>query len=273
MTKEYKCFCNKIFSRKFNLDRHLSSNACSGIDIKSQLDVYNIIQDKIKPLEKELNMIKEENNELKKLQIINNNCQNANQIVNVNININIEPIAQLSFNDTSNDLMYKMIEKYSIIQNFKSNDIDKQIVSKNVFDAKFLLANYIKLTMTNKNNIKYVNKRPPTYQIAEDFDEDGEIITTIRGLKDSIILLTDPVLNALKIKLDKFEMKLQKTLIQAEKISKETVNELKYDYPLYETTIKALKNELNKKVVQNSLKQFLKNDVLNDINMKLKIIE
>jgi hypothetical protein len=40
---------------------------------------------------------------------------------------------------------------------------------------------------------------------------------------------------------------------------------------LYNKTIKALENELNKKVVQNALKQFLKYSVLNNINMKLNI--
>jgi len=40
---------------------------------------------------------------------------------------------------------------------------------------------------------------------------------------------------------------------------------------MYDTTIKALKNELNKKNVQNALKQFLKHEILNDINMKIKI--
>ena len=50
------------------------------------------------------------------------------------------------------------------------------------------------------HSIKYVTKNPLTYSIVEKEDDNGDIITSIRGFKESVNILTDPVLNALKTK-------------------------------------------------------------------------
>ena len=99
----------------------------------------------------------------------------------------------------------------------------------------------------------------------------GEIINSIRGFKDSVDLLSDPILKNIKRALISFEKILIIENKKATEDGSEALDALKYDYGLYDTTIKALKNELNKKNVQAALKQFLKHDILNDINMKLTI--
>lgn len=237
-------FCNKTYNNKFTLERHLSTSACKPIEFKNNLELYNFIN-KQAALQKINNNYKD--------CIINNN--------NINIKIEIQPISELSLKNE--DDLYNMIEKYFDIQEIK-NDISY----KNVKDVKFLLSDYLKSQLCNTNNpekqsIKYVKKYPPTYHISEKRIE-GEIVTSIRGFKDSVDLLSDPVLSALKKALFSFEKTLQKN---------QNDENYKYDYSLYDITIKALKNELNKRNVQSALKQLLKHDILNDINMKMTINE
>jgi hypothetical protein len=253
----FKCLCDKTFNKKYNLDRHLSTNACKSIvlpqDIKSQLDIYNMV--------KQLNTCKDGINITNN---INNNCNNT-----INININI-PLSELSFKGTE-DALYNMIENYSNIQQVK-NTVDY----KNVKDVKYLISDYIKTNLCDKNKpemhcIKYISKYPLAYNISEKRDMNGDIINSIRGFKDSVDLLSDPILKNIKRALISFEKILIIENKKATEDGSEALDALKYDYGLYDTTIKALKNELNKKNVQAALKQFLKHDILNDINMKLTI--
>ena len=247
-------FCDKIFSTKTNLDRHLSTNTCKSKLFENQLDMHNFINKAIV-------------NNYNKCTINNNNN-------NINIKIEIQPVSKISFNDISDDTLYNAIKEYSKIEKITPNDIDNNIVSKSIPEAKFIISNLIKNSMCDKekpenHSIKYVTKNPLTYSIVEKEDDNGDIITSIRGFKESVNILTDPVLNALKTKLRLFEKTLKTESKNAIKNGSE--EELKYDYELYNKTIKALKNELNNKVVQNALKQFLKHDLLADINMKLSV--
>lgn len=243
-------FCNKNYNNKYTLERHLITT-CKLIIFNNNLELYNFIQ---------THTVKAVNN-YKECTI--NNITNT-----VNIKIELHPVSDLNKILNGNDIsVYNLIERYDIIKQNK-NDED----FKNIKDVKFLLSDYLKTNLCDKSKqenhcIKYISKDPPSYHIAEKKDLDGKIITVIRGLKDSVDLLSDPVLNALKKELTKFEKTLKKENIEAVKNS--TESELKYDYELYDITIKALKNELNKNNVQAALKQFLKHDILNDINMKM----
>jgi len=249
-------FCNKNYNNKYTLERHLS-NTCKPITFNNNLELYNFIQ---------THSIKAINNY--KECTVNNVTNNNNT---VNIKIELQPITDLNkMLNESETAIYNLIERYDEI---KQNKNDQEF--KNVKDVKFLLSDYLKTNLCDKSKqenhcIKYITKDPPSYHIVEKKDIDGNIITIIRGLKDSINLLSDPVLNALKKTLIKFERTLKKDSIDA--VKNGTESELKYDYELYDITIKALKNELNKKNVQAALKQFLKHDILNDINMKMTII-
>ena len=254
---EFLCICNKKFNKKFNFERHLASNACKGIclpsDVKTQLDIYNII---------EKHSINKNNS--KNININNSNI-NSNNVINININI---PLAELTFKNTE-DSLYEMIENYFEIQNIKN-----EVEFNNVKDVKFLISDYLKTNLCDKlkpelHCIKYVSKYPPSYNISEKRDINGDIINTIRGLKDSVDLLSDPILKNIKKALHSFERIL---IIENKKASEDgMIDSLKYDYTLYDTTIKALKNELNKKNVQAALKQFLKHDLLHNINMKITL--
>lgn len=256
-------FCNKSYNNKVNLHRHLQTNTCKASILNNQYELYNFI---VSHTVKAINNYKEctinDNS-------INNSINNSNNNTNnVNIKIELQPISDISLKNE--EALYSLIEKYFDIKQIKNEES-----FKNVKDVKFLLSDFLKQQFCNvehpeKHCIKYINKYPPSYHISEKRNINGEVITTIRGFKDAIDLLSDPVLTALKKALGSFEKTLKKDTIKAIKNDKE--DELKYDYPLYDTTIKALKNELNKSNVQAALKQFLKHDILNDINMKMTII-
>ena len=250
-------FCNKSYNKKASLDKHLSTNGCKGFILNSQLELHNFI---INYTNRAINNYKE--------CTINDNSITNNINNTINIKIELQPVSNLNKILNNDEAIYNLIEKYDDIKKLKNEE-----EFKNVKDVKFLLSDYLKTNLCDESKpenhcIKFVSKNPPSYSITEKKDIDGEIITVIRGLKDSVDLLSDPVLNALKKTLNKFER-----TIKLENIKEEETREYisKYDYIMYDTTIKALKNELNKKNVQNALKQFLKHEILNDINMKIKI--
>ena len=255
-------FCNKSYNKKVSLDKHLSGNVCKASILNSQLELHNFI----------LNYTNRAISNYKECTINDNRVDNSitNNINNIiNIKIELQPVSDLNKILKNDEALYNLIEKYDDIKKLKNDE-----EFKNVKDVKFLLSDYLKTSLCDTNKpenhcIKYVSKNPPSYSITEKKDIDGEIITVIRGLKDSVDILSDPVLNALKKTLNKFE-KTIKLENRKEDETRELVS--KYDYAMYDTTIKALKNELNKKNVQAALKQFLKHDLLNDINMKISLI-
>ena len=79
------------------------------------------------------------------------------------------------------------------------------------------------------------------------------------SLNGTCELLSDPVLDLLKKKLKEFIRKYQKD------------DHPDFDWELYEKSIIELKKELNKGNVKKVLNSFLKNDILNNIEMKLSI--
>ena len=129
--------------------------------------------------------------------------------------------------------------------------------------VNLLLSDYIKEMICDSehpenHSVRYIKKKPPTYNALIE-DSDGNTVTVIKGLKDTCELLTDPILDQLKIKLREFIIKYKKD------------TEPDFDYGLYENAIKELKKELNKQNVKKALSSVLKNDILNNIQMKLSI--
>ena len=68
--------------------------------------------------------------------------------------------------------------------------------------------------------------------------------------------------------LDKLKVKLKEFIT---KYKKDT--EPDFDFVLYENAIKELKKALNKSNVKKALSSVLKNDILNNIEMKLNVTE
>ena len=269
-------FCNNTFSQKCNLHKHLTNNKCKLFDISNIIKINSIIEEQnIKLKEQDIKLI-EQNIEIKKYKIeieeykkqsvtknINcisgNNNNNFNNI-NMKIEININPITKLDIKHIENDKLKRIIEEY---------DQEKQIVcGVDKFSSdkmNLLLSNYIKEMLCDTEHpenhaVKYVKKHPPTYNTCIE-DIDGNTVSVIKGLKDTCELLTDPILDQLKIKLREFIMTYKGD------------TEPEFDFGLYENVILELRRELNKQNVKKALKTVLKNDILNNIEMKLTLLE
>jgi hypothetical protein len=127
-----------------------------------------------------------------------------------------------------------------------------------------LLGDYIKNMLCDTQHpenqaVKYITKKPPTYNSTIE-DSEGKTVNVIKGLKDTCELLTDPILDQLKLKLK-----------ECLKTYKNDSSE--FDYSLYEDAFKELKKELNKSNVKKALSSVLKNDILQNIEMKFKLNE
>jgi hypothetical protein len=222
-------FCNTTYSRKESLVRHLRDNSCSVGKKMTLIDFHNRID------------------ELYKSGFVisgSNNKTDINSHNTFNIHIQIQPITKLSLEHISPDKMKQVIETY---------DMDKTKLN-------FLLTEYINNVLCDQDHpenhaVKYVKRYPPTFNSITE-DADGNVITTIKGLKDTCELLSDPVLDVLKVKL-------------SECIKKYKKEENEYDYSLYEDAIKELRKELKKNNIKKVLSNFLKNDLINNIEMKL----
>jgi hypothetical protein len=229
-------FCNSSFVKKSNLLRHLKDNRCEVAKTMTPLDYHNKFEELLNKLG-----INGNNNHHISLNS-NNNITN-----NINFNIQIQPITKLSLEHISPDRMKQVIETY---------DSDKSKLN-------YLLTDYLNGMLCDQehpenHSIKYTKKYPPTFNSTTE-DSDGNIITTIKGLKDTCELLSDPVLDVLKTKLGECIKKYKKD------------DNINYDYSLYEDAIKELRKELKKDNIKKVLSNFLKNDLINNIEMKLSM--
>lgn len=251
--------CGNNFTQKFNLNKHLTERRCKG----DLLRINELIEEKNKLIEELAEKIEiNAANGIVKDNAKNVNIGNNNTINNINmkIEIQINPVTKLQIGHIETDKMKHMIEKY---------DDDKEMVGyKEKFNndkVNLLLSGYIKDIICDSSHpenhaVKYIKKKPPTYNALVE-DSEGNTVSVIKGLKDTCELLTDPILDQLKIKLKEFIIKYKKD------------TEPDFDYVLYENAIKELKKELNKSNVKKALSSVLKNDILNNIEMKLNVTE
>ena len=224
----YTCrFCNSIYTRKDNLNRHLS--ICKKYLTMSPIEINNIIE------------------ELHTKVIINGNNNNINSN-NTTIYININPVSKINIDHISTDKM-----KY-IIENYK-NDSDR---------LQRMITDYLNKCLCDpeypeNNSVKYIKKNPPTYKST--VEDSGNIISVVKSLKDTCDLLTDPIFDVLKKKLNECIKKYKSCKYD------------KYDIDLYADEIRGIRMEFKKDNIKKVLNNFLKYDLLNNIEMKLNEIE
>jgi hypothetical protein len=229
--------CNTEFTLKNNLTKHLNNGKCKNVN-------YKLIHEQLEELQK----LKLNNNNNKNADVINNGTVNGNIInnnINIKIELNIKPANKLDISHITPEYMKTLIEEY---------DVKPEKVN-------LLLGDYVKEIICNpehpeNHSVKYIKKKPATFSSVID-DRDGNKITVIKNLKDTCELLSDPIIDTLKIKLREFCKKYK-------------TND-DFDYDIYEETIKELRREFNKVNVKKALSSVLQNDILNNIEMKLTL--
>jgi hypothetical protein len=225
----FRChLCGHNFTQKHNLIKHLDGKKCKSPLLNDLVSLNDLIESLHKHIET-ITINGDQNN------VHSNN-------VNININITVNPINKLDVSHISPDVMRKLVEEY-----------DKDASKLNNLLGEYLKNILCDHTRPENQPVKFIKTRPPTYRSTIQ-DDDGKIHDVIRGLKDTCVLLSDPVLETLK-------QKLKECLRHAKR-------DQDYDYDLYEDTFKAIRDELNKENVRKALKTVLQNDVIHDLQMK-----
>lgn len=154
ITKNYCQYCNKLFSRKYCLERHIKNNICK---IKLNQNNNELIQNdnKLIEIDNKLNLILKQNEELKK-----ENEKLKKQIKRTKTNINI---GQQNINQQNINQQNININQNNILINF--NDLDLEEIDKKLFIQPMMNARlqgkFIILQMIE--NV-YINKTHPEYQ-------------------------------------------------------------------------------------------------------------
>jgi hypothetical protein len=247
-------FCNNDFVKKYALQRHIAEDRCKSILIKDLNKINDIIQEyknEIDNLNKRITTISGNNNIT--------SIGNGNNI-NMKVEIIVNSINNLNVSYIENEKMKKIIENYGnekeLVNGKEKFNNDKM----NIYISEYIKDMICDTEHPENHSVKYIKKKPPTYNTHIQ-DTSGNTVTVIKGLKDTCELLTDPILDQLKIKLKEFIKKYKPD------------TEPDFDYTLYENAIRELKKELNKQNVKKALKSVLQNDILNNIEMKLSLIE
>lgn len=237
-------FCSTTFIHQKSLIKHLSEKRCKSILLIDFVKLNDLFE--------------EQKNKIKQLTINGDNNGIIGDI-NMKIEINVlpQPIQKLDVSYIDIIKIKEFIDIYDDAR-FKVLASNKPDQLKNPEIINIALGDYIKEIIYNKehpenHSVKYIKKDPPTFNSITE-DKEGNTINVIKGLKDTCELLTDPILDKLKIKIKEFIKKYKK--------------DEDFDI-IYIDTIHALRFELNKKTVKKALSSVLKNDILHDIDMKL----
>lgn len=231
----FKCnLCQNEFKKKQSLQVHLNDRRCKSDLLDNLYKLHEYIES--------LKVISCSQN-------INQSIVGGENNTYINVKIEINPITKLDISHIEPEKMKNLIEKYDDVQD------------KNPEKLNLLLTDYIKDVICDNEHpenhaVKYIKKKPPTYNCLIE-DTEGNAVTVIKGLKDTCELLSDPMLNTLKVKLKEFLQKYKE--------------DEEFDYSLYEDAIKQLRKEFNKGAVKKALSSVLQNDILNNIQMKLNI--
>jgi hypothetical protein len=227
-------FCNKSFTRKDSLNKHLKENRCEIFPTLSQYDIH----EKILLLQKQISKLT--------INGDHNNYQ-SNNTNNINVVININPITQLNM---------KYIEPEEMKQLLKDYDKGERTPER----LNLFISDYLQKMLCNKEHpenhaIKYVKKYPPTFESSVK-DEALASVKVVKNLKDTCELLSDPMIKVLKQKLNECVKKYGDEFD---------------DIDDFDETLKIIRKELAKPNIKKYLSSFLQNDILNNIEMKLDI--
>ena len=236
-------FCNHTFTQKHNLEKHLNDKKCKSKLLNNWDELNAMLED--------LHQLKSRVNVLNSPIIVGNNNYN-----NIKIEININPITKLDISHIKDTEMKNLIKSYEDTKYKNKDDIENNDKDK----LNLVLSNYIKNMICDSDHpenhaVKYVKKKPPTYNAITE-DSDGNTVNVIKGLKETCELLSDPILDKLKIKLKKCIQRYRND------------DDPNFDFSLYEDAFKEIKKELKKSTVKKALSSVLQNDILENIEMK-----
>ena len=243
----FTCYiCSNSFAQKKNLQRHLVDKTCKS-KLLTNLNDLNVLLEELHKFKTHISN--------SPITVGNNNNNN------IKIEININPVTKLDLSHIKDIDLAHLVKsyddsKYNNINDIENNDKDK---------LNLVLSNYIKNMICDTEHpenhaVKYVRKKPPTYNSITK-DSEGNTVNVIKGLKETCELLSDPILDQLKLKLKECIIKYKPD------------TDPNFDFGIYEHAFKELKKELKKSTVKKALSSVLQNDILENIEMKFTMNE
>lgn len=162
----------------------------------------------------------------------------ANNTININVSVN--SIENLDVSYIADSVMKKLASEYRPGEP----------------SVNLLISDYIKQMLCNKEHpenhpVKYIQKKPPLFN-TKMLDSDGKIINVVKNLSETLALIHDPILNILISKL------------------KDYIENYKEDPEYDRKKVNSIYREMKQETVREALKTVLKNDILQDIEMKFK---
>jgi hypothetical protein len=245
MSSSFICYiCSNTFAQKKNLTRHLSEKTCKS-KLLTDLSELNTLLEELHKFKMHIS-----NSPI----IVGNNNNN-----NIKIEININPVTKLDLAHIKDIELAKLIRGYDNIKHKNRSDIENDDKD----NLNVMLSSYIKNMICDTNHpenhaVKYVKKKPPTYNSRIE-DSEGNTVNVIKGLKETCEMLSDPILDQLKLKLKECIKKYKPD------------NDPEFDFGLYDHAFKELKKELKKSTVKKALSSVLQNDILENLEMKFTI--
>lgn len=252
--RRFRCnFCDNKFTQKHVLQTHIAERRCKSVLITDLNRINELIDEQrneIDRLKHQTNISGDHKSYINQSGDHNtNNVGDHNNNINMRVEIHINSIDKLNVQYIDVSKMKELIEVYDESRhNLFAKRIEGQ--GKNSERINLAISDFIKNIICNdahpeNHSVKYIRKDPPTFNSLVE-DSEGNTINVMKGLKDTCELLSDPILDKLKEKLKEFIKTYKKD------------DKPDFDYALYETAIRELKKELNKKTVKKALGSVLK---------------
>jgi len=251
-----ECYlCNKEFSTRSNVNKHMNTNACKKTKTPQQIngvitDLQSTVAEKERVIISHEKTIAELEERLKHSQHIieNNHNSTINSQINSNnisIIIQVQPIDKLNLDHIKKEDLQIMFDKLNKDQ---AGNMD------------LVLKRYIQSMIANpahpeNHAIKYTKKDPPMFSTLIT-DSDNTEKHVINDLKDTCDLISEPLIEQMMKKI---------------KASwREFCQDPDFDETMDVNLMDALKDKLKNENVRRILKRFIKSDILENVNMKIQ---
>jgi hypothetical protein len=247
-----ECYlCDKTFSQKYNMNKHLRNGVCK--QTKSPEEVSLLFSQKDEIISVHEKTIAELTEKLKhSQQVIENNHNstinskviNSHNNNNINIIIQVQPIDKLNMDYIKKEQLQEMFDKLNKDQ---AGNMD------------LVLKNYIRSILSDEDHpenhaVKYTKKDPPMFSTL--ITENDKQKHVVNDLADTCDLISEPL--------------IEQMLKKIKKSWREFCQDPDFDETMDVNLLDELRSKLKNENVRRILKKYLKSDILEDVKMKIE---
>ena len=284
LTEEYKLLLkNEIIDElkekiKSEIDETSINKYKKEVEQNVKKNMKNIVLRKYKKNKKnEKNTITGKRGRPKKQKVIDILTESEKIENDINETMRLDTINNEDNTSTTSHIMINPINKLNLkdnIQNNKNLIIKYEKHKHNCSDdlLQSMLSEYIKNLILNKNNpenhcIKYIKKKPPTYNIKILDENNNKPTCIIKKLHECPVILYEPICKIIKKQLKSLLYKSSNNNEEHDDVEDED-DKLEYT----NNTVHSLANQLahhnGQKILMSSIKSVLHNNILFDKEMK-----